>query len=291
MTAVIVWRNRETWFEGLWAVADRRISGRFGTLTDQYPKLSVIHALGHRHGDSAFGPPAHLFSIALAFAGNTLIASAVWQMLSTALSNLQEIHYYDAPSMPLRDKLPRLEEVAQLAAAFATGYVANLGELYPDSARTEIALFGRCPSTQDLQLFRLANGPTHPAEVNSLRVDLAGDEVLVMGDASDIVRADLAFARADANPGSLAWNRAPIRTLLGMIKHDSSPTVGGGVDVVAAGHFGTRQFFMHRERKSVIEWLGTDLFGLSPLGGFTFWPGIGLNDAELPGSTASAGDP
>lgn len=278
MTSIVIWHNQEDGLRGLWAVSDSRVASADNILTDNYPKLSTIHALAYEHGDFLRSQPRHVLTAGFAFAGSTLIGSTVKEMLSALLSTLSELDYYDAPDMPFEDKIPTLEEVAHLAATLTSRYVLSLGVHYPSGARIEIAVFGYCARSDALRVFKISNRPAEPETVTVMTVPVDDQEFLILGDRKTDVAAAIAAKRADSEKHSLDWHRAPILALLNVVEDPAFSSIGGSVQLCATGRFGMRLLPLFDSERIQSPLAGFNLYELVPsIGGFTCGHSIGLS--------------
>lgn len=277
MTSIVIWHNQEDGLRGLWAVSDSRVTSADNILTDNYPKLSVIHALAYERGDLCRSRPRHVLTTAFACAGSTLIGSTVREMLSALLSTLSELDYYDAPDMPFEDKIPTLEEVAHLAATLASRYILSLGMHYPASARIEIAVFGYCARSDALRVFKISNRPEAPATVTVVAVPVNDHDFLILGDRKSDVAEAIAENRAHSEKRSLDWHRAPILALLNLVEDVGFGTIGGSVQLCATGRFGVRLLPLFDSERMQDLLAGFNLFEIFPkIGGFTCGHSLGL---------------
>lgn len=277
LTSIVIWLNEDDYLPGLWAVSDSRVSNVNNILTDNYPKLSAIHAMSYKTEDFSRSQPRHVLSIGFAFSGSTLIGSTVREMLSIFLSTLTEIDYYDAPDLPFDEKIPSLEEIAMFASRLASKYVASLGVHYPANARIEIAIFGHCTRSNALQVFRVFNEPIAPEVVAIEHVSLNEHDLLVLGDNRSAVAETISMKRSLCGRHSLEWNRAPILALLDIAEDINFSSIGGGLQLCAAGRFGIRHLPLTKPESMQHFFVGFDLFESAPsIGGFSYNHSIGL---------------
>ncbi|RBA24365.1 hypothetical protein EV677_3020 [Herminiimonas fonticola] len=267
---------------GLWAVSDSRVSSSNSVLTDNYPKLSAIHAMSYQSGDFPRKHPRHLFSIGFAFAGSTLIGSTVREMLSTLLSGLKEIDYYDAPDLSFDEKIPSLKEVADLAGRIASKYVVSLGVHYPSNARIELVIFGHCVKTNSLRIFRLRNSPGAPAIVTVVEMPLHERDFFVFGDKPSEVEIAILEKRTTFQHHSLDWDRAPILVMLEIAQDPNFSSIGGSLQLCATGKFGIRHLPLTKPGEQLF--VGFDMFEGNPLiGGFSYVHSFSLSHPNSDG--------
>ncbi len=96
MTSIVCWRNRDDFFEGVWAVSDSRVSGAGGVWTDNCPKLFSIHANCFNSADDySRSRPKRVLSFGFGFAGSTLIGTNVKEMWSSPLKRRTQSPTYN----------------------------------------------------------------------------------------------------------------------------------------------------------------------------------------------------
>jgi len=221
LTSILIWvnENKEELLPGLWAISDSRISNGHSQassladgLTENYPKLSTMHAMAYSPSEVPRLNLRHVLSFGFAFAGSTLIGSTVREILSALLSDLEEINYYDAPELSFDQKVPSLKEVAELTGRIASNYVVSLGVHRPNSARIEVAIFGHCTRSNALRAFMLRNHQDAPAAVRTEELLVREREFFVLGDRISAVESAISAKRTLFKSDSLDWDRAPIST-------------------------------------------------------------------------------
>jgi hypothetical protein len=154
MTIVAIWL--ETADQGLWSVADTRISnrGREGivVLTDSGAKLLVLPVLCQRlpHKPEEIGTVVPHFSttFGFAFAGGSLPALLTYATATTLLQNLASVK---------EDLPPKLSEVAVLVQRLAQRFSDEIRAAQnSQTAQFECAVFGWCPLEKRFQIFHIA---------------------------------------------------------------------------------------------------------------------------------------
>jgi hypothetical protein len=246
-------------------------------LNRKLSKISAVHALACSPRDIPRLNSRHVLSFGFAFSGSTLIGSTVREILSTLLSSLEEINYYDAPELSFEEKIPSLREVAELTCRVASNYVVSLGVHRPNSARIEMAIFGHCAKSNALRAFRLRNLPDAPAVVRFEELPVREREFFVLGDRISAVESAISAKRALFKSDSLNWYRAPISTLLDIAKDDNFRTIGGPVQLCVTGRFGIRHIPLSTPESRQNLFVGFDLHaGTSNIGGFSYNLSIGL---------------
>lgn len=289
LTSIVIWsnENRQELLTGLWAISDSRISnsnnhlqtsGLDRVLTENYPKISTVHAMAYASDDVPQINPMHVLSFGFAFSGSTLIGSTVKEILSNILSNLQEISYYDAPKIPFKKRIPSLKDVAELTAKIATNYVISLGIHIPNSAKIEIAVFGYCITSSMFRVFRLRNNRNTPAVVHAEELPVRAHEVFIFGNNTSVVEQAIFRKRELFKNDTLDWSRAPISALLEITQDDNFPSIGGPIQLCIAGQYGIRHIPVSKLGNLPFSFVGFDLLenNAMHIGGFSCNFSIGL---------------
>lgn len=280
MTSIVIWINRheDEYLPGLWAVSDSRISASSNVLTDHFQKLTILSGYAYATGDFYRRHPKPVFTAGIACAASTLISSAIREFMTSIVSDLQEIEYMDAPGMPFDDKLPSLEDIAQLTVQVARHYVLDLGQHYPKNAHIEIALYGFCVRTGALRLFKVCNTPASPAEVTYVEITLVPDTFCIMGDKTQEVEHAIQARRATTEAGSLAHSRAPIAAVSDIVCNEAFATIGGPLQLCVAGRFGVRNLPLSPPGPPQQRFAGIDLLQSGTrIGGFSYLRSMGLS--------------
>lgn len=280
MTSIVIWSNHhaDEYLPGLWAVSDSRISASGNVLTDNFQKLTALQGYAYDKGDFERRRPRHVFTVGVACAGSTLISTAVREFMSSIVSNLQEIEYIDAPNMQFEKKIPSLQDIAQLMARVANQYVLDMGQHYPRNARIEIALYGHCPRTDRLRIFKIQNSADSPAIVIHVEVPVGENTLCIMGDRTDDIERAVRSHKSDTQAGSLQHARAPIAALWDIAADETYSTIGGSLQLFVAGRFGVRPISLGARDSMFQRFVGIDLteYG-GHIGGFSYMRSLGLS--------------
>jgi hypothetical protein len=274
MTSIICWHNEgEDWFPGLWAVADSRVSGSTGTMTDSLQKLFAL-PVNIYEGDSTFTREycRRILHVCYGFAGSTLIGTAVKDILASCLDNLSEVSYYDENGdveRSLEERIPSIEEIARLAQKIAQKYLMALGFSYPDSARCEMVIFGFCKKSSGYKIFVLKNAPEHPADIRIEERNIAAGEYLILGDKVEVVREEIYRKNLICAEEPRWKGRSPILALQQIIKDSSLASVGGSAHLCIATRFCTRTMYISESGPQRFHLLGFDMhYDFGMLGGY-----------------------
>ncbi|MBW1250979.1 hypothetical protein I7860_30400 [Pseudomonas tolaasii] len=275
MTSIICWNNQsEDWYPGLWAVADSRVSGQSGTMTDSLQKLFAL-PVNIYEGDSKFTGEfcQRILHVCYGFSGSTLIGTAVKDMLASCLDNLSEMAYYDENGdvhRSVEERMPSIEEIARLAQKIAQKYLIAVGFSYPDNARCEIVIFGFCKKSNDYKIFVLKNAPEHPADILIEEKNIAAGEYLILGDKVEVVREEIERKKITCAEYPYWKGRTPIVALQQIIKDSSLASVGGYAHLCIATRFCSRTMYISDSGPLSFQLLGFDMlsdFGM--LGGYS----------------------
>ncbi|NOJ14004.1 hypothetical protein [Vibrio splendidus] len=289
MTSIVCWRNIErennlAWVlgDGLWAVSDTRVSSGGSVMTDNCPKVTSISAFTYKYTDIHRSNPKCLFRFGFGFAGSTLIGSNVREMLSTFVSNLSELHYYDQPDYPYEDKLPSLMEIAELCKKLGEKYISSLGFSFPKSVGCELLVFGCCPKTKEYRTIMLRNTPDNPAVLSIVEKTLNDNECLILGDQKERVSTKIQTIKQNFVSNSKQVRDAPIFALESILEEDNG-TIGGYLQLCISTIADTKQFFISTDKndKNHYQIAGFSLMSeLSILGGFSVVMSGGLSIPE-----------
>ncbi|WP_123633067.1 hypothetical protein [Pseudomonas viridiflava] len=274
MTSIICWNNQsEDWYPGVWAVADSRVSGNTGTMTDNLQKLFTL-PVNLYEGDSRYTMEhcQRILHVCYGFAGSTLIGTAVKDMLASCLDNLSEVAFYDEHGdvdRSAEERMPSIEEIAKLAQKIAQKYLFAVGFSYPDNARCEILIFGLCKKSKGYKIFVLKNAPEHPADIRIEEKHIASGEYLILGDKVEVVREEIERKNITCGEDPYWKGRTPILALQQIIKDSSLSSVGGYAHLCIASRFCSRTMYISDSGPQSFQLLGFDMlsdFGM--LGGY-----------------------
>lgn len=288
MTSVVCWLNNDVWYPGIWAVADSRVSSDAGSMSDSLPKLFAI-PLNIYEGENKITrqSPQRMLNVGFGFAGSSLIGNSVKEVLALCLDNLSETAYYDKEGelvVPLRDRIPTIEEVAILAQKIAKKYLMHLGVCHPQSARCEIVVFGYCKVRNYNRVFLLKNSPESPGDISVEEKDIGNEGYVILGDRKQEVM-DMIEAKNKKCSSEPYWEgRGPIMALQQIIRNSSVPTIGGCIQICVVTDFTARTMYLSDESNNSMPLLGFDLFtDLGALGGFSldFSPCLSMNEKLL----------
>lgn len=274
MTSIICWHNKsEDWYPGLWAVADSRVSGDSGTMTDSLQKLFAL-PINVYEGDSRFTREHchRILHVCYGFAGSTLIGTAVKDILASCLDNLSELAYYDENGDVARsidERMPSIEDIARLGQKIAQKYLIAMGFSYPLSARCEILIFGFCKKSYSHKIFVLKNAPEHPADIGFEEKNISDGEYLILGDKVEVVREEIERKNITCAEDPYWKGRAPIVALQQIIKDSSLASVGGYAHLCIATRFCSRTMYVSNSGNQDFQLLGFDMLSdFGTLGGY-----------------------
>ncbi|PSV15944.1 hypothetical protein [Photobacterium kishitanii] len=290
MTSIICWRNVEqeknlAWVmgDGLWAISDTRVSSSGSVMTDNCPKVTSISAFTYKNTDIHRNNPKCLFRFGFGFAGSTLIGSNVREILSTFVSNLSEIHYYDQPDYSYEKKLPSLMDISELCKKLGEKYISSLGFSFPNSVGCEFLIFGFCPKLKEYRTIVLRNSPDNPAVLNIFEKSLNDIEYIVLGDQKERVTAKIESIKHKLMSNGRPVLHAPIYALESIMEEDNG-TIGGFLQLCISTVIDTKQLFISTDKneKNSYQIAGFSLISeLSILGGFSVSMPFGLSIPRL----------
>lgn len=277
MTSIVCWMNRDDLFPGLWTVSDSRVSEGNDVLTDQCPKLSIIHANVFERSDLARQNPRRVLSFGFGFAGSTLIGANVREMIASLLGSLGEITFYGPDIPEFEARIPTLLEIAQLIQKVATPYLLSLGEFRPKAARLEMLIYGYCRRSVAFKVFRVLNTPTAQASLQIVETPLKDDLMLILGDRSDAVRAQIEATRRQFKAGSLNWERTPIIVMANLLRDARPGSIGRALQLCAASRHDIRHLPITNSHHIGSAFVGFDYAAIPPMvGGFSMGFPIGI---------------
>lgn len=274
MTSIICWRNQEE-SDSVWAVSDSRVTGRNGRMTDNCPKLFDIEVKAYLKDDFHKTNPKILFSFGFGFAGSTLVGTNVKEMLSTFVSSLSELEFYDSP-IPFKDKIPSLYDLAKLTKSIVEKYISFLAVCYTDNIGCEFTIFGYCPKNRQYRVFKLYNSPDSPLNVEIEEADVSNGKYLILGDKKDEISRLIIENQERFVENSLNWWRSPFIALASIIRGDKIYSIGGYLQFCVATPSRVRKFFLASDNE--MKMVGFDLFAENAmLGGFLASPAVGMS--------------
>ncbi|MDO6707945.1 hypothetical protein [Photobacterium sp. 1_MG-2023] len=269
MTSIICWRNQEE-TDGIWAVSDSRVSSGNSVMTDNCPKLFSITANTFESTYYLKSNRKHLFKFGFGFAGSTLIGINVKEILSVFVSNLSEIHYYDAPDYSFEEKLPSLMDVARLSKKIGERYIQSIGVFFPNNAKCEFVIFGYCVKEKKYTSIKLSNSPQFPTEIEIEEVDISNGSYLILGDKKDYIENKIEETKKKFEPYSLNWWRSPFIALANVLREEGTGTIGGYLQFCKSTNFDTRLYNLTPHDKLDLQFVGFSLFSdIYLLGGFS----------------------
>lgn len=278
MTSIVCWLNEDVYFQGLWAVADSRVTDAYGVLSDNVPKLFSIPVQYYLEDDYFHERPVRILCPTFGFSGSTFIGLNVKEVLANYLGNLRKISYYGGSQPAVEERTPALRELAELAARIGETYLRSVGQIAPGAARCEFILFGFCRKSNQFKSFRLFNCQAEPASIAIEDHDLDEDKFIILGDRKNIVKAMLEEKRAQFLRGSSNWQRAPIIVMADMLKSEGISTIGGHMQMWAALKYESRLLTILNLDEPLPHHVGLCLFkDLGRVGGFTTGHSVGLS--------------
>lgn len=230
VTVAVVWREPD----GLWAVADTRLSGRLSRspmaqlVTDHGPKLFPLAVTVWRKSSSGFFNDLRSQNIiGYLYAGFSGPALATHALCAAVLQ-----------SLITRDgREPTLAEVAEFIRTTADRYMRDWGVLSPAHCRFCAFVFGWCNVTQRLETYQIV-----PSGKDQLVVELSlvdDSEPKAIGSGSEEFSAQLEKLRTEGDPfGRTA--RLPLLAVERLVQDEVRDDVGGDIQLGVVTHAGLK---------------------------------------------------
>jgi hypothetical protein len=277
MTSVICWINKEG-KDAIWVVSDSRVSdSRGGVIIDNCQKLFSITAKYHCEGEGYGIRRKDAFTFGLSYSGSTLIGMNVKEMLEALLTDLKLIPYSDAPNYSFENRLPALEEIADIVKFIATVYIKEIGQNFPNSARCEFLIFGLCPKENKYKAITVGNGPESPMDMIVRACIFNGDEFVIIGNNKALIGQRICDARKEFKEGSINWWRAPFIVLANVLRGEGVGSIGGFLQLCISGSDGVHRLFVSKQGGLDLKLVGLDLLGSTfTVGGFSLGPSFGI---------------
>lgn len=244
MTAIACWLNSEE-NDSIWAVSDSRITQQNSTLTDHCPKLFSVPVSVIRSTDVLRIHPQKIFEFGFGFAGSTIIGINVKEMLAVSLSRLHEIGSSTPEQEIPYETYPTLNEIAILAKDIAEKFMRDVGQLFPQSVRIEMLIFGFCLNTRSYKIVKLNNSSATPGIIDiEDNQNLLSGRPIFLGDRQQELQEFIETTREQFSPNTINWWRSPFIALNNWINQETVNTIGGYIQMVTAFPFFARLSFL-----------------------------------------------
>lgn len=220
MTLVAVWKFDEQ--SRIHAIADTRIKGAPGVLTEHGPKILPLVMICRKPKASGgfYDQEAYRAEFGFAYCGSTLSALASHALANILCSNL--IGLPDAP-------VPIMDDIAAAVGAVSLQYMSEIGQLGGEGSLFGAILFGHCPrSGQSLAFEYRPSTGNGPLSLDIRKHVLTESDVVIIGTGADILRERIEAIRADASHPIIASD-APQKALESIISEGVIDSVGGVV--------------------------------------------------------------
>lgn len=207
MTLVAVWKFDDA--PRIHAVADTRISGPPGILTEHGPKILPLTMICKKPGPSGFfDREAYRAEFGFAYCGSTLTALA-----SHALANILCGNLAGHPDAPV----PSMDAIARTVGAVSFQYMSEICQLGGEGSMFAAILFGFCPNTGEPMAFEFQPSTADGRfSVNIRKHALGESDVVIIGTGADILRKRIEAIRADSSHPIIVSD-APGNALKGLI--------------------------------------------------------------------------
>jgi hypothetical protein len=142
MTLVAVWYRKD--HGDIYAIADSRLTGAAGTLTDQAPKFTTARVICFK----AYSQTKVLDrEIAIGYAGSS----------SVAFATIATFQAYTSTLVLKKGSTPTLQQVADLAKRILDKNFREFGKLWAHDARCDLLIFGFLPTDKELKCYHIGS--------------------------------------------------------------------------------------------------------------------------------------
>lgn len=201
----------------------------------------------------------------------------VREMLVALLGDLNEVQYYDAPDLEFEAKIPALAEIAELTRKLTDRYINDIGVNYPNSAKSEIVIFGFCRKSGSFKVFKISNSPDAPALLRVDDVPVSESQMVILGDKKALIEELVQSKRSQFEVGTMNWRRTPIIVLSNILSENQPGSIGGYLQLCAAFRDDVRHLLISSSDTCSAPFVGFDLFrDIQCVGGFSPSPLFGL---------------
>jgi hypothetical protein len=146
MTLVAVWYRPE--HHDIYAIADSRLTGALGPLTDQAPKFTTARIQCFaQNSKNHFETKVLDREIAIGYAGSSSVAFATIATFQAYVSTL----------VLKQGSTPTLAQIGDLAKRILDKNFREFGKLWTDDARCDLLIFGFLPTDNELKCFHLGS--------------------------------------------------------------------------------------------------------------------------------------
>lgn len=258
MTLVALWYRKDE--NDIYAIADSRLVGSTGTLTDQAPKFTTARILCF--GANAKGLYEQKIldrQIAIGYAGSASVAFATIATLQAYVSSL---------TLKLHGRTPTLGQISDLAKRILDQNFREFGKLWADDARCDLVLFGLLPADRHLKCFHVSSNVVDGSIVTDSReLPLLDEGVCAsFGSCSAYFMSKL---RANMEQ---TGNFHPFKILNQLIESGERSDIGGYVQVAIASKAGVKlphvltPRYDRGEHSADVTFLGRDVSQIGHVG-------------------------
>ena len=256
MTAIAIWLNDERpAHPALWVAADSRVTAHSGVLDDgaKIFGLPVVCRAADKEG--FFSEVTYAHSFGFCCAGSTLMGQNSYLALVPLLSNLAAAPGY----------VPSLESIAAYVHRYLVRTFDDFKVTAGPGAMFEAAVFGYCHRSSRARAFHFL--PNHDADTYALSCvewQVSSGHALYLGDEKGKMESRLAAAFEGESVPGRPLSRIPRYVIQDSILDDSSPTVGGDIQLGIADSLGFRAYALCKPRvegqpEAFISYLGREL--------------------------------
>lgn len=256
MTAIAIWLNEERpEYPALWVAADSRVTAHSGVLDDgaKVFGLPVICRAADKQG--FFSEVTYAHSFGYSCAGSTLMGQNSYLALVPLLSNL----------VAGAGHVPSLQSVASYIHRYLVRTFDDFKVTAGAGAMFEAAVFGYCHRTARARAFHfLPKQEAGAWALGCVEWEVGRGRALYLGDEKGKMESRLATAFEGESVPGRPLTRIPRYVIQDCILDESSPTIGGDIQLGFADSFGFRAYALCKPRvegqpEALISYLGREL--------------------------------
>jgi hypothetical protein len=257
MTLVAVWYRKD--HKDIYAIADSRLTGRTGILTDQAPKFTTARVMCFTQNNKGhFETKVLDREIAIGYAGSSSVAFATIATFQAYISTLTL----------KKGSTPTLQQLAELTKRILDKNFREFGKLWANDARCDLLIFGFLPADKELRCFHIGSNVIENSIVTHCEeLHLKRDEICcAFGSCGDYFSERL---KADMEKTGYFH---PFNMLSSIITSGVRMDIGGFVQVAIASKDGVRlPHVLHPrfdlgDQKADVTFLGRDTGEIGPVG-------------------------
>jgi hypothetical protein len=256
MTLVALWYRKDE--NDIYAIADSRLVGNYGTLSDQTPKFTTARVVCYTQNRRGHYDLKILDrQIAIGYAGSASVAFATIATLQAYLSSLTSEN----------GKTPGLRDISDLASRILDQNFREFGTLWKNDAKCDLVIFGYLPIDKQLKCFYVGSNLIEGEIVTqNHELQLASEMCVSFGSCSEFFMARLRDDMARTG------NFHPFNLLNKIIDSGERLDIGGYVQVAIANKSDVilphviKERYDRGEYAADITFLGRDISAIGNVG-------------------------